>query len=169
GGLSSVQVSEIFTQPTSNTVEQAVRVRPLGSSRRTDLGLPPNGVGDESGRSGKGGAGSGFGQAGDPDRPAHADLLVEYELRKLARSGELRGAAGEDDPPAGELVEAARFQARAYQLEGFFQPGLDDADQDRLGDLVGLARAILADLRHVDEFALVGRGGERAAVESLHP
>ena len=61
------------------------------------------------------------------------------------------------------------FQPRAHQFEGLLQPRLDDADQQRFRRRGWPARFFLADLRHVDDLALVGGVGDGAAVQRLHP
>src|SRR5689334_24937231 len=102
------------------------------------------------------------------NRTAHADLLVENESGKLSDSTELTAAAGQHDATSGNLVEARSFESRAHELEGLFETRLHDADQDRARDRVGDARFLFADLRNLDDLALVGRRCETIPIEGLH-
>src|SRR5262245_31020443 len=102
------------------------------------------------------------------NRAAHADLLVENECRKLSDSTELTAAAGQHDATTGDLVEARGFESAAHELERLLEPRLHDADQDRARNRIGDARFLLADLRHLDDLALIRGCGETVAIERLH-
>src|SRR5262245_47720855 len=103
----------------------------------------------------------------DPDRTTHGHLLIEHQGSELSYAAQLTGAPRQNDAPSCDLVKAARFESRANQLERLFKSRLDDADQDRSGDLIRNAAVFLADLRHVDDLALIRGRGEAVAVESL--
>src|SRR3546814_11997542 len=68
----------------------------------------------------------------------------------------------------GYLVEAAELEPRAHQLQRLLHPRLDDADQKGARDLLRVRGVVFADLRHVDQLALVGRRGDAVAVKRLH-
>ena len=82
---------------------------------------------------------------------------------------QLAGAAGQHDAAAGDLVEAARLEPVAHQLEGLLEARRDDADQQRFRHVIDVAVLLLADLRHGDHLALVERRGDRAAEQRLQP
>src|SRR3546814_20516580 len=81
--------SEVFTEPMTEPADQAVRLRRLGAPRPGLLGLGMERVIQKSGAGGEGRARGRLGQAGDADRAAHADLLVEHQGGELAHAGEL--------------------------------------------------------------------------------
>src|SRR3546814_6245226 len=81
---------------------------------------------------------------------------------QLARARELTGAARQHHPAPGYLVEAAELEPRAHQLQRLLHPRLDDADQKGARDLLRVRGVVFADLRHVDQLALVGRRGDRS-------
>src|SRR5690349_11774196 len=148
---------EVLLEPQSEAAEEPARALGGGGSRTRDLG----GLGRREMQETRAGRERGtlrrLGEAGDLQRPADADLLVEDEPGELARAGELAGAAGEDDAAPGELVEAALLEPLADELESFFETRSDNADEKRLRHVIGRAVLFLADLRHRDRLALVGR------------
>src|SRR6185437_16781154 len=99
----------------------------------------------------------GFGKTFETRRPADANLFVENEPSQFARAGQLRGAAGQNNTAASDLVEARSFEAFAHQLEGLFEPWRDDADEQRFRHVVGVAVIFFADERNGDGLALVVR------------
>src|SRR4030095_1016127 len=103
----------------------------------------------------------------NPDGPTHAHLLIEHQGSELSYSAQLTVAPRQDDAPSCDLVKAARFESRANQLERLFKSRWDDADQNRSGDLIRDAGFFFADLRHVDDLALIRRCRDAVAVERL--
>ena len=80
----------------------------------------------------------------------------------------LAGAAGEDNPPPGDLVIACNLQSSAEHFEGFFQPGADDADQHRARHMIGLVAIFFAHQWDVNNFAVIGARCDGVAVEGFH-
>src|SRR6185312_3412158 len=107
------------------------------------------------------------GQSMNPDGPTHAHLLNEHQCSELSNAAQLTGAPRQDDAPSCDLVKAARFESRANELERLFKSRLDDADQNRSGDLIRDAGFFFTDLRHVDDLALIRRCCDAVAVERL--
>ena len=68
----------------------------------------------------------GVGRSASPHAPAGRSPLVENGGH--SRTRKLAGAAGQDHPPSGELVAAARVEALAHQPRSLDARG-DDADQ----------------------------------------
>ena len=82
---------------------------------------------------------------------------------------QLAGAASQHHAPAGDLVEAARFEPVANHLQGLLDPRGNDADEQRFRDVIDVAFVFLADLRHRDHLALVEGRGDGAAEQRLQP
>src|SRR3546814_7030293 len=118
--------SEIVTEPSSQSAPEAARRLLVHGAAQDEVALVAHRVGEQPGGGREGRPAGGLGQAVNGQRPAHADLLVENELRQLADALELASAAGQDHATAGDLVEAARLQARADELENLLHSRLDE-------------------------------------------
>src|SRR5579872_3818469 len=156
--------SEILFEPQSHAAEEPRGRRGFAAPAADRLAGRQKGVHEQAGAGRERRSGDRVGEAVDAHGFAHAHLLVEDQGGEIAHAGELRGAAGQHDPTPREIVEAARLQTRADELEGLLDARLDYAGEDRLRHRVRVRMVFLADQRHVDHLALVGRRGERAAV-----
>jgi len=111
----------------------------------------------------------GFRQAVDAHRSPDSHLLVEDQPGQLAHPVQLAGTARQHDPPPGDLVNAARFQPVAHQLEGLLDARRNDADEEGFRHMVHMAVFLFADRRNGDRLALVESRGDGAAEQRLHP
>src|SRR6266436_3286590 len=88
---------ESLLQPASESAEEAVGAIAMRATwARLVLRDSPR-IGDQAGGNREGGTAGRLGQARDANRPTHAHLLVEDELRELAHTRELARAAGQHD------------------------------------------------------------------------
>src|SRR5215469_5243239 len=98
---------KILLQPVSESAEESVRCICMHATRPRLLRRDALRIGDQARRDTEGRTVRRFRESADADRPAHANLLVEDQLRELAHARQLARPAGEHDPPARDLVEAA--------------------------------------------------------------
>ena len=125
-------------------------------------------VGQHAGRRREGGAADRFRQVLHADRAAEAHLLVEHDLGEVAQAGQLAGAAGENDAPAGgggdaAILQRARISSKISSRRGWMMP-MSRERGTWFGALPGSPR-LLAHLRHVDQIVFVGAGADGAAIQ----
>src|SRR6516225_3781666 len=74
---------KVLLQPVSESAEEAVRCICMHTTRPRLLRRDALCIGDQAGCDTEGRTVRRFRETADPDRPAHANLLVEDELREL--------------------------------------------------------------------------------------
>src|SRR6202167_5948082 len=157
GGKTGMRMySNVFTDPASDSAEQAARLLRARLSPLGGRGAVGESEMDQTRGGGEGRSPGRFGQPLDAQRTAYADLLVENVAGQFARARQLAGAAGQHHAAPGRLVEARGDETVAHQLEGLLDARRDDSDQDRFRHVVGVAFVFLAHQRHGDGLALVG-------------
>src|SRR5581483_11702552 len=106
-------------------------------------------------------------QSGNAERPADAHRTAENARRQIRQSGELAGAAGEDDVAALLGRERRGGELVAHHFEDFLDPRLDDVSERRpRHELRGVA-FVVADRRHGDDVAFVQAADQHAAEQRL--
>ena len=108
-------------------------------------------------------------QSRDPDRPADARPPAHDAGRHLVHPRHLAGGAGQHDAATRHFGDAEFDQPLAHQAEGLLDPGPDHADQHPAADLAPVRRLLLADPGRIEQVAVVGAGGDHAAIERLDP
>ena len=83
----------------------------------------------QSGASGERRARRRLGKAFEPKWVADADLFAENLARQVTYAMELARSAGQNQPPASELLQPDGRQTRTYHLECLFDARSDNADQ----------------------------------------
>ncbi|ENN87739.1 hypothetical protein RHSP_46627 [Rhizobium freirei PRF 81] len=106
-------------------------------------------------------------QTGHAHRTTDADIAGKDPARHIRQTGQLAGAARQDDTLADDRAEARTLDAIANEFEGFLDTSLDDARHERLRHLRRLVTLIFADRRDGNQFALFRGVGERGGMDDL--
>src|SRR6185312_13813998 len=161
--------SYVFSKPSPQAENPPVRQSDGIAQRAGRFGLFRKREMHQAGGRREGGAGGRRRQPGDAARHADTDLLVEDQRGEFAHAGELARAARQHDAAARQFVEAGTVEPVAHHVECLFEARRDDPHEIGFRYAVGRRVLVVADLRHRDHLALVGRRGDAAALQRLHP